>query len=503
MVGQHLDDSDLDSPLLEENVMGGSASQTNQNNNGDGAVTLHGEPVDLSDMFLGRGGRGNDGNGNNDATESNNNDSNSYHINNIPQEGNDREGEPSPASTLSLDDDGTSNANPAPSKLDYARQAILFLPRKGRALYYNTRYKVANSFRSRRDERRSTVRANNLTSSSANNNRNTRGRNRIAQRSALFRSPSTPLLLKLLVPPLIVANHVLFYHAQTAPMWNLAYKTDVSVSATASTLKAKAAADALDVPHQYEFTHKESQVVETFTYMDAIRKLWKGEGLGDAQFISKVAAVLLVIASGIWPHLKLLLVHFCWFFPFAHKLWLGGNGGNKCCRRSGNCNVCCSNGHAHQSTNCRSGFLRLLSTLGKWSLADVLVVCILIAVLHLDWKVDPDAIRSGIEMELPTILDYVHDKYPDDVTDCTQLLGYECGKGSLVIHYPACFACKTLIKNAYGHPGWTTSEGKSILEGVELQGGGYAQLRVMGMIGTYYFCGAVIMSILLRARHVP
>lgn len=68
---------------------------------------------------------------------------------------------------------------------------------------------------------------------------------------------------------------------------------------------------------------------------------------------------------------------------------------------------------------------------------------------------------------------------------------------ALVIHYPACLACETLIKNAFYHPEWTVGEGKDILDGITLEGGGSAQLRVIGMIGTYFFCGAVIMSILL------
>lgn len=79
-----------------------------------------------------------------------------------------------------------------------------------------------------------------------------------------------------------------------------------------------------------------------------------------------------------------------------------------------------------------------------------------------------------------------------------KLLNYECAMGhALVIHYPACLACETLIKNAYYHPEWTVGEGKDILDGITLEGGGYAQLRVIGMIGTYFFCAAVIMSILL------
>lgn len=311
-------------------------------------------------------------------------------------------------------------------------------------------------------------------------------------------------------------------------MWNLAYKINVSIVATANSLKSKAAADALNVPHSYEYknTTQENNIVETFTYMDAIRKLWEGVGLGDdAQTVSKVAAALLVLFSGIWPHLKLLLLHVCWFVPFTHGVRIHDDEDdenemqtNRCCycyccsnddgwRRNATttgrrktkpfCSFCCSTVQQHRTHTFRSPFLRILSTLGKWSLADVLVVCILIAVLHLDWVVHPDEIREGIEKELPTLLEYAHSKYPDEVQDCSDLLKYTCGKHALVIHYPACLACQALIKNAFYHPEWTASEGKDILEGIVLEGGGYAQLRVMGMVGTYYFCGAVLMSILL------
>ena len=283
-------------------------------------------------------------------------------------------------------------------------------------------------------------------------------------------------------------------------MWNLAYRIDVSVDLTANTFKSKAAADVLALPHSYTFAHKETKVAETFTYMDAIRKLWEGKGLGDARTISKVAAVLLVLFSGIWPHLKLLLLHLGWFWPFVHGLWLGrGDGDNaraRCCRRRKRASQ--RSGHRHyRSHSHRSPFLRALSALGKWSLADVLVVCILIAVLHLDWAVDPAKIRSGIEAKLPALLNYAHDKYPDPVDDCAQLLGHTCGRHAKVLDMPKCVACQAFILNAYTHPEWTSGQGRDILDGVELEGGGTAQLRVVGMVGTYYFCAAVITSILL------
>ncbi len=84
--------------------------------------------------------------------------------------------------------------------------------------------------------------------------------------------------------------------------------------------------------------------------------------------------------------------------------------------------------------------------LGKWLLADMLVICILIAMLYLDWKVHPKEICHGIKDLLPTLLDYARGRFPDAVEDCTLLLNYKCKEGeALVTHCPACFACQMLI----------------------------------------------------------
>ena len=450
------DDSDLDSPLLS-----GEEDETR------GGVTLHGETINVGDLFL--------------SSRS-------------PKTGGRSPSAEEQLTSLSMDNQSSNTGAPPPSKMAYVKQTLFFLPRKARVLYYNARHQIVQKKRSSSDGGGLTP-----VSSSGSSPFLQRRSSAITQRSALFNSTTVPLLFRLFLPLLIIANHVIFYQAQTLPMWNLTYKTNITISGNAHTLKAKAAFDALNLPNEYSFESHEEKVVETFTYWDAIRKLWEGEGLGDAQTISKVAAALLVVFSGIWPHLKLLLVHVCWFFPFLHGITINEpKGGRDCCRPDPKrCNLCCSNGHAHQSYNRRSPFLRVLSTLGKWSLADVLVVCILIAVLHLDWEVNPSAIREGVENELPVLLDYAKQKFPNAVQDCTQLLKYTCGKHAKVIHFPACLTCQGLVNNAFSHPEWTTGEGKDILEGIDLQGGGHAQLRVTGMVGTYYFCGAVIMSILI------
>ena len=526
---ENLDDN-LDSPLLGDN---------NDSSSNNGGITLNGDSIDLRDLLLGGsvGGVGLDGHDssgnsavaafgrvnhheNNDCNSNSNEGGNSVEEERktpaLPTGGYTTEEEgPTSSGTLSLDDNRSSFTDRSNKK---SSKSIRL---GGQIMYYKARRQLSNiiSYLTTKSTASSDGENNYISNNSMSNNQGHDGRNRqriLTQKSSLSSSKTTPSILKLLIPPFIIINHILFLQGQTQPMWNLAYKTN---TATATTLKSKAAYDTLNLPHDYTFQHQEEmKIVETFTYMDAIRKLWKGDGLGDAQTLSKVAAALLILFSGIWPHLKLVLVHICWFVPFVHRIFLTRardddddddeqqneyySERHLCCKSkkesTGNNNLCCSNGHFHNTSNRRSPFLRVLSTLGKWSLADILVVCILIAVLHLDWKVNPYEIRSGVENELPKIIEYIKVKYPDVNGNCEQLLGYYCEMGkALVIHYPQCLACKTLISNAYTHPEWATSEGKDIMEGIDLGGGGYAQLRVMGMVGTYYFCASVIMSILL------
>lgn len=236
----------------------------------------------------------------------------------------------------------------------------------------------------------------------------------ISSSSSLSSSPSTPPILKYILPPLLLLNHALFLTAQTQPMWNLSYNVDIAVTATASTFKSKTAFDVLNLPHHYEYVQRRNETVEVFTYWDAISKLWKGDGLNEAKHISKVSAALLVFFSGVWPHLKLGAVGFCWFWKFRHSLddnknnnAISNNNNNSNGNNSKKKSSLCSGYHRHQSTTNRSPVLRILSVFGKWSLADVLVVCILIAVLHLDWNVDVDAVRTGVEEKLGTILSFV------------------------------------------------------------------------------------------------
>ncbi len=280
---------------------------------------------------------------------------------------------------------------------------------------------------------------------------------------SLARSGSVPLAAKFLIPFLCVACQIIFYYGQTDPMWKLHVNADVDVWANATEYKTRRAFDVLGLGYDIHLGAEEEKDVQTFTYMFAIKELWTAKEL-PGTFLPRSAAVLLIIFSGLWPHIKLVLLNLTWFLS-THKTR-------------------------------RTKTLAWLAALGKWSLADVLVVCVMVGVLNLDWVVDPAAIKNGLVNDLPSILQIVETLYTtEDV--CDMALKMNCAHERRVTKIAKCKACKGLVGEAFNHPGWAQSTGRTLLNGVSTSGGGKATLRVVGMQGIYYFCGAVILSIFL------
>ena len=279
----------------------------------------------------------------------------------------------------------------------------------------------------------------------------------------LARSGSVPSWAKFLLPFLCVGCQILFYYGQTEPMWKLHVNAEVDVWANATSNTARRTFQVLGLDYDIPLGIDEQKDVQTFTYMFAIKELWTARDL-PGTFLPRSAAVLLIIFSGLWPHIKLLMLNLTWF--------LG----------------------KHKSR--RTKTLAWLAALGKWSLADVLVVCVMVGVLNLDWVVDPGAIKTGLINDLPSILQIVEGLYTTEQV-CDKFLKMDCAHQKRVANIAKCKACKGLVGEAFTHPEWARSSGRTILDGVSTSGGGKATLRVVGMRGIYYFCGAVILSIIL------
>jgi hypothetical protein len=290
-------------------------------------------------------------------------------------------------------------------------------------------------------------------------------------------SRSTPWIARVLLPLCLLTTHALFYYGQTAPMWRLRIFAHIDAWANATDVTARRAFDIIGEQYDIPFRYDEDKDVQTFTYSYAIEHLWNAKDL-PGKALPRLAAILLIVFSGIWPHLKLVWLNVTWFFAIQPER--------------------------------RSTTLRWLSTLGKWSLADVLVVCVMVGVLHLDWIVEPADIKEGLITDLPQMLAIVQSQYDANAL-CDKFLKMECAvQKSVSKNHIKCKLCQGLINEAYTRPEWARSTGASILNGVETSGGGLATMRVVGMSGIYVFCLAVIISILLslivdifdhRAKH--
>ena len=282
---------------------------------------------------------------------------------------------------------------------------------------------------------------------------------------SLSRAGTTPCWMTWLVPLLSLWTHWIFYYGQTRPMWHLHLSQQVDLWANATTMESRGVLHTLGLPPHNELSSHDERQVKTFSYWYAIQELWKAKHM-PGKVLPRSAAVLLIIFSGIWPHLKLLLLNTTWLFAI------------------------------HQRR--RTRMLTWLSTLGKWSLADVLVVCVMVGVLHLDWMVDPDAIRAGVLDHLPFLLRVVKSLYSaSDI--CTMLLKHvDCHEHHHSWkRWSECKACVGLVKTALDHPEQARASFHTALHGIAVSGGGHVTLRVLGLKGIYAFGPAVIMSIFI------
>ena len=284
---------------------------------------------------------------------------------------------------------------------------------------------------------------------------------RIGQSLAM--ASTTPCYMGLLIPLACLANHVLFYYGQTQNMWKLIYDVDVDVWYNATGLEAKTAFYSLGLERETHLQVSQHETVREFTYSYAIQELWKADGMPSTT-IPRVAAVLLILVSGVWPHLKLLLLSLTYT---------------------------CSN-----DAKRRHKILQWLSTLGKWSLADVLVVCVMVGVLNLNWTMDPTAIKNGFVYQVPLLIDILQHLYSVDQV-CSYLLHVDCSSPPSTWTHAKCSSCRNFVALEFDHPKTTRTSFAGIAKGVQESGTGQARLRVEGMTGIYYFCVAVVLSILL------
>ena len=281
------------------------------------------------------------------------------------------------------------------------------------------------------------------------------------QRKSLAWSKSTSWCAFFWVPVLILVTHGLFYYGQTANMWRLSTEWQADVSYTAVNKESQALFHLLQLPLHDNYTHLlERKDLRHYTYKTAIHDLWLAKGM-PGKLVPRLCALGLVLFSGVWPHLKLGMLLLTWWF-------------------------------SRQPVR-RRRILDTLSILGKWSLVDVVVVCILLGVVHLEWNFTGPDVYQGVLDNWASLVTLVRMQY--GATElCARLLHYDdCKHPSILDHMVKCKTCVATINGVYNNP----ETAKPILHGIEVEGGGHAQLSVAGLSGIYSFCGAVLLSIVL------
>jgi hypothetical protein len=234
----------------------------------------------------------------------------------------------------------------------------------------------------------------------------------------------------------------------------------VDIALEAKSLEAQAIFRAAGLANPYVVHVDQETTVDTFTYGFALRQLWVASGLGD-KFAPRFAAGVLVLFSGVWPHLKLLLLNVFWLRSVPEIA--------------------------------RTTAFYWLSTFGKWSLADVFVVCVMIGVINLDLVLDPVQIQRGVVQELPWALGLLREGFPRPKAQAEV-----CDKLLNLSHRATAHAlCDEAVGMAWDHPHLMQDVLKGAIEGVRATGGGRAQLRIAGLHGIYVFCFGVILSLVL------
>ncbi|CAB9522299.1 expressed unknown protein [Seminavis robusta] len=297
---------------------------------------------------------------------------------------------------------------------------------------------------------------------------------------SLAQAPTTPTILTMLLPLACIVTHLIFAYAQWAPMCRLSLTAeDINVTAQAQTTMTKKIFNQLGLHNTPGFTHdgdtlnyrvEQEHNEQTFTYGFAVKELWQAYGMPGV-FSPRWAAILLLLFSGMWPHLRLILLQLSW---------------------SSQC--------LSLTPNRRTRTLGWLALSGKWSLADVLTVCVMVGVLNLEWIIDPPTMKEGIANHLAMLIDLAKLVW-DDGQICSVMLSFDasdCGSKDLSIkQHLECFSCKQFVWAAFHEPDTVEKQGKAIVEGIEMSGYGAVRLSVVGMKGIYAFCIAVILSILL------
>ena len=205
-------------------------------------------------------------------------------------------------------------------------------------------------------------------------------------------------------------------------------------------LSCNTCVDVLGVEGRQECTGKIGFTLMELSYWYSISHLWswevpcRGGATGCTWPPGRLASVLLVVFSFVWPHVKLVLLHLAYYAPVRPSR--------------------------------RRNLSYWLAFGGKWTLCDVIVMCVLMALVNL---------RADLQL-----LALWHELEPGFLTGCAALCVNATGGGDCAA---ACAALDSAIDKAVLNPADVPAASVD------------ARLELRGEPAMYLFCVAVLLSI--------
>jgi len=215
-----------------------------------------------------------------------------------------------------------------------------------------------------------------------------------ARKTTLMDDPSPPVPLaseyhwgfSVIVSATALVAHALFTVGQSQIVWNTAAEakfSDIHVNGTVPVLLKQ-------VDFKITKLAPNAAELQNHSYFDLVDLLWTledgqvnydGSPKTKEKYLVRFGAILLVLFSGVWPHVKLMLLQLFWYNPISAKR--------------------------------RTTAFFWLDLFGKWSMFDVLVVALLVATFELSLDTDLATLISHFEDGLP----YIVDTYMKNETD--------------------------------------------------------------------------------------
>lgn len=188
---------------------------------------------------------------------------------------------------------------------------------------------------------------------------------------------------------IIVLSHALLLWGQLGDLWGFfavdSINVTVSINSTLAAIITSPIFGPSNVTSPANIVTNSSVLIDSFSYGDMVYELWI-----QPYPITRFTAVLLILFSAVWPHLKLLLLHLYFYLPTPPIP-----------RRSA---------------------LYWLGSMGKLSLADICATCMIFMLLNLSVTMDVGTLASDAAALIKDVIPIIANGADGKLSNMTQSL---------------------------------------------------------------------------------